>query len=97
MKPLSLLLNRLLRGLIRVYQLALSPLLSAFDVLGGGCRYTPTCSVYCREALLIHGTRHGLWLGVKRLARCAPWGGLGPDPVPPATVGRTTFSVPRTP
>lgn len=96
MKPLSLLLNWLLRGLIRVYQFALSPLLRVFDVLGGGCRYTPTCSEYCRQALLTHGTGRGLWLGAKRLARCAPWGGLGPDPVPPA-VGRTAFTVPRTP
>ena len=97
MKSPSPLFNWLLRGLIRLYQWLLSPLLRAFDVLGGGCRYTPTCSEYCRQALLVHGTTRGLWLGVKRLARCAPWGGLGPDPVPPAPIERTAFSVPRTP
>lgn len=89
-----LLLNRALRGLIRVYQWTLSPLLAAMDGIGGGCRYQPTCSEYCRQALAIHGTARGLWLGVKRLARCAPWGGLGEDPVPPPAPPRTAFSVP---
>lgn len=87
-------MNRLLRVLIRAYQLTLSPLLSALDVVGGGCRYEPTCSRYCLQALREHGTVRGLWLGLKRLGRCAPWGGLGYDPVPPRT-GR--FTVPPAP
>ena len=86
--------NRFLRWLIRLYQLTLSPLLSVLDVAGGGCRFEPSCSRYCMEALATHGTRRGLWLGLKRLARCAPWGGTGPDPVPPRT-GK--FSVPPMP
>jgi putative membrane protein insertion efficiency factor len=76
-------INRLLRWFIRGYQLLLSPLLAVLDPLGGGCRYEPTCSRYCAQALSLHGTRYGLWLALKRLARCAPWGGSGLDPVPP--------------
>lgn len=87
-------INRVLRGCIRAYQLVLSPLLSTLDVVGGGCRYEPTCSRYCLQALREHGTLRGLWLGLKRLGRCAPWGGLGYDPVPPR---RTAFSVPPVP
>ncbi len=77
-------INRALRLLIRVYQIVLSPLLSILDTAGGGCRYEPTCSRYCVQALAEHGTARGLWLGIKRLARCAPWGGTGYDPVPAA-------------
>lgn len=46
------------------------------------CRFTPSCSAYAREALLAHGTRRGLWLTVRRLARCRPLGPSGWDPVP---------------
>jgi putative membrane protein insertion efficiency factor len=49
------------------------------------CRFTPSCSSYAREALLVHGTRRGLWLTVRRLARCRPLGPSGWDPVPEAT------------
>ncbi len=92
--PVAAMLNRALRFLIRVYQLTLSPLLALLDAAGGGCRFEPTCSRYCMQALAEHGTARGLWLGLKRLARCAPWGGMGPDPVPPATHRRGKFSVP---
>lgn len=61
---------------IRFYQIAISPW------LGKNCRYQPTCSQYTLEALKIHGVK-GLWLGVKRIASCHPWGGSGYDPVPP--------------
>ncbi len=76
-------INRSLRLLIRGYQLLLSPLFSVLDPIGGGCRFEPTCSRYCAEALSTHGTRLGIWLTLKRLARCAPRGGSGFDPVPP--------------
>ncbi len=46
------------------------------------CRYTPTCSQYAIEALRKHGPFKGLWLAVRRILRCHPWGGHGYDPVP---------------
>ena len=65
-----------LLGLIRLYQLTLSPW------LGTKCRYEPTCSHYAAEALTRHGVRRGVWLAAKRLGRCHPWGRSGYDPVP---------------
>lgn len=46
------------------------------------CRFTPTCSQYAIEAIKKHGPFKGLWLAIKRIARCHPWGGSGYDPVP---------------
>ena len=62
--------------LIRFYQLAISPL------MGPTCRYTPTCSHYGLQAFKKHGPLKGLWLTVKRISKCHPWGGSGFDPVP---------------
>jgi len=73
----------LIRALIRLYQLTLRPLLLALGGPGAGCRFTPGCSSYFLEACEVHGTRHGVWLGLKRIGRCHPWGGSGFDPVPP--------------
>jgi len=33
-------------------------------------------------ALEKYGPVKGLWLGLKRIGRCHPWGGHGYDPVP---------------
>jgi uncharacterized protein len=66
-----------LRGLIRLYQLLISPL------IGPNCRYWPSCSEYAAEAIARHGALSGSWLAAKRLLRCHPWGGHGVDPVPP--------------
>ncbi|CAI8043802.1 Putative membrane protein insertion efficiency factor [Geodia barretti] len=44
--------------------------------------YVPSCSAYALEALRAHGTRRGVWLTARRLARCHPWGSMGWDPVP---------------
>jgi putative membrane protein insertion efficiency factor len=66
----------ILLGLIRLYQLLLSPL------LGAKCRYTPTCSAYAVEAIRKWGPWKGGWLAIKRIASCRPGGGHGWDPVP---------------
>jgi putative membrane protein insertion efficiency factor len=68
---------------IRVYQLTLSPAQTFLFGALGGCRHTPTCSVYAVEALREHGVMAGMLLAAKRICRCHPWGGCGPDPVPP--------------
>ena len=51
-------------------------------VLPPSCRYQPSCSAYAITALRRYGALKGSWLAAKRLARCHPWGGSGPDPVP---------------
>ena len=51
------------------------------------CRYLPTCSEYARLAIEAYGPWRGGWLGVRRLARCHPWGGQGFDPVPGVETG----------
>jgi uncharacterized protein len=61
---------------IKLYQLFVSPWMPAV------CRFQPTCSRYAMEALRKHGAIKGSWLTLKRLLRCAPWGGSGYDPVP---------------
>lgn len=79
--------SRLLRGckwllslplilLVQFYRYGISPFTPPT------CRFTPTCSQYAIEALRKHGPLKGLWLTLRRLARCHPWGGSGYDPVP---------------
>jgi hypothetical protein len=76
--------QQILIVVLRLYRLAVSPVLTAlFGPLGLGCRFTPTCSRYALEAVQRHGAFKGLLLGTRRLCRCHPWGGCGPDPVPP--------------
>ena len=77
--------QRVIVGLIRAYQLLLSPMLHMLGGPGSGCRFQPTCSAYAIEAVRSHGVIRGLWLSVKRILRCHPWGGYGFDPVPPAS------------
>ncbi|MCA9292083.1 MAG: membrane protein insertion efficiency factor YidD [Phycisphaerales bacterium] len=67
----------MLLGGVRLYQLTLS------SVLGGHCRFHPTCSVYAQEAIRTHGGLRGGWLALRRILRCHPFGGSGYDPVPP--------------
>jgi uncharacterized protein len=70
---------RIVLVLLRGYKLTLSPLFA------GSCRYSPSCSDYMRIAIHEHGLTMGVWLGLKRLARCHPFGGHGYDPVPRRT------------
>ena len=62
--------------LIKFYQLCISPLKPPT------CRVTPTCSQYALEAFRKYGPFKGLYLAVRRILRCHPWGGSGYDPVP---------------
>lgn len=64
-------------GLVRGYQLLISPL------LGPTCRYYPSCSAYAVQALQVHGAIRGSWLAIRRLLRCHPWSPGGVDHVPP--------------
>jgi uncharacterized protein len=68
--------RRSLAGLIRGYQLVLSPLLPP------SCRFYPSCSQYALEAVNRHGAMKGTWLAARRLARCHPFNPGGYDPVP---------------
>jgi putative membrane protein insertion efficiency factor len=61
---------------VRFYQVAISPYTPS------SCRYDPTCSQYTIEALRKRGLITGLWLSLKRIFTCHPWGGSGYDPVP---------------
>ena len=74
----------LIRLFIRGYKVLVSPFLHWLGGPGTGCRYLPGCSQYFLEACEVHGAARGSWLGLKRIARCHPWGGQGLDPVPPA-------------
>jgi putative membrane protein insertion efficiency factor len=69
-------MKRIIAGLIRTYQLVLSPF------VGPTCRFHPTCSEYARESVLVHGIVQGGWLALARLARCHRWHSAGYDPVP---------------
>ena len=73
---MKILLTTPLIWLIKSYQKWISPLFPA------KCRYQPTCSHYCVDALQRHGFFRGGFLGLKRIFSCHPWGGSGYDPVP---------------
>jgi putative membrane protein insertion efficiency factor len=75
-------MRRIIIGLIRLYQLVLSPL------LGPRCRFYPSCSHYMQEAVSVHGVPRGVGLGLRRLARCHPLNPGGYDPVPPAETAK---------
>lgn len=49
-------------------------------ILGGHCRFQPTCSQYAIDAITKYGAMSGAWRAVKRIGRCHPWGGSGYDP-----------------
>lgn len=78
--------RRLALGLIRGYQVLISPL------LGPSCRFTPTCSTYALTSVERFGVIRGGWLAAKRIGRCHPWNPGGSDPVPDSLHMRTTDS-----
>ena len=63
----------LIRAGVWLYRATLSPL------IGGHCRYLPTCSEYMLQAVDKHGPWKGGWMGVRRICRCRPGGGRGLD------------------
>lgn len=69
-------MKKILLGLIRAYQLLLSPF------FGQHCRFTPSCSQYTSQAIEKYGAAKGTWLGLKRIVRCQPFCEGGHDPVP---------------
>ena len=70
---------RVLIALVTAYRYALSPM------LGRHCRFHPSCSVYARTAIEVHGAARGSWLAARRLLKCQPFHPGGFDYVPPAT------------
>lgn len=68
--------GRILIGVIRLYQVAISSWTPAT------CRFSPTCSAYAIDAIRGRGAARGGWLALRRITRCHPWGGYGYDPVP---------------
>ncbi len=62
--------------IIKLYQITVSP------ILGNNCRYNPTCSTYCIKCFEQHNILYAMYLGIKRIISCHPFGGSGYDPVP---------------
>jgi putative membrane protein insertion efficiency factor len=73
---MSKLINLIFILPIKMYQIVLSPL------IGPSCRFNPTCSYYAIQAITKYGALKGLYLALKRIIRCHPWGESGNDPVP---------------
>lgn len=70
-------IRSLLIGLVRLYQATLS------GVLGGQCRFYPSCSHFAEDAIRAHGAIRGTGLTIWRVLRCNPFGPGGIDRVPP--------------
>ena len=68
-------MNKILIAIICLYQK--TPLASHKH-----CRFTPTCSEYAKECLKTYGLRKGIYLSIKRVIKCHPYGKYGYDPVP---------------
>lgn len=68
---------RAVKSALWLYKATLSPL------FGQACRFSPSCSVYAAEALIVHGPFRGGAMAARRVCRCRPLGGSGYDPVPP--------------
>jgi len=68
-------MQKVLIALLRGYKKFVSPFLPS------ACRYSPTCSEYMMQAVAKYGAVRGVWMGLKRLARCHPFHEGGFDPV----------------
>ncbi len=68
-------MKKILIGIIKIYQKIPGP-------WHGYCKHIPTCSEYMKQAIEVHGIFKGIYLGIKRLLKCNPWGSFGYDPVP---------------
>lgn len=69
-------INPLFIYIVKFYKMFISP------IIGQNCRYTPSCSSYCIEAFKKHNTIYALYLSIRRIASCNPFGNSGYDPVP---------------
>ena len=72
----AVIMKRILIGMIRFYQICISPLKPPC------CRFYPTCSAYAVEALQKYGVIKGSYLAVRRILKCHPFHKGGYDPVP---------------
>ena len=74
----------LINGMASVYKHVLSPVLHAgAGMIGGACRFQPTCSEYAAIAMHEYGWLRGGWMALQRVLRCHPAGKGGFDPVQP--------------
>jgi uncharacterized protein len=71
---MKMMLSKLIVALVWVYRATLGP------IMGGHCRFDPSCSQYMIDSVHKHGPLRGAWRGIKRIGRCHPWGGSGYDP-----------------
>ena len=76
MKVFKAVLSFLVLIPVRLYQGMISPFFPA------SCRHQPTCSKYMVDSVKEWGPIQGIWMGLKRLSKCHPWGTSGEDPVP---------------
>lgn len=72
-------MKKILIFVLKFYKENISPPLTT--TFGGACRFSPTCSEYTIQALEKYGSRKGILMGIKRIARCHPFGGFGFDPI----------------
>jgi len=75
--------SRVARRSIRLYQWVTAGAMPR-------CRFAPSCSHYAHDAVEAHGAIRGIWLGIRRIARCHPWNEGGFDPVPSGPLAMTS-------